>query len=214
MKTFHGLSLPTPFLAVVFSILVCTSSSYATRHTITFTSYYYDPNQLTVAVGDTIIWQGDFTFHPLQSTSVPLGANTFFHSSGTSFSYVVAFEGTYNYRCYSHGISHSMLGSFDAILTGVDDKQTSMPEHYQLHQNFPNPFNPTTTIHFSVPATQIVTLKVFDLLGNEIATLVNEKKSPGNYAAEFDGKSLASGIYLYRLEAKDFSGTKKLLLLK
>ncbi len=122
----------------------------------------------------------------------------------------------YNYRCNIHGgPPYYMTGSFDALVTGVGDKQISeQPRLFRLDQNFPNPFNPTTFIRFSVPNASVVTLKVFDIVGNEIATLVNERKSPGNYVVEFNGANLASGIYLYRLEATNFSNTKKLLLLK
>lgn len=98
-------------------------------------------------------------------------------------------------------------------LVGVNEQQ-AIPDAYALHQNFPNPFNPTTAIRFSVPNSSVVTLKVFDLLGKEVATLVNERKSPGTYLVEFDGTHLPSGIYLYRLEAKNFSDTKKVILIK
>ncbi len=85
---------------------------------------------------------------------------------------------------------------------------------YMLYQNFPNPFNPTTTINYSVPKTSFVTLKVYDVLGNVIATLVNNEKAPGNYNIKFDGSKLASGIYFYRIEAGNFVQAKKLVLLK
>lgn len=85
---------------------------------------------------------------------------------------------------------------------------------YKLSQNFPNPFNPSTTIQFSIPHSQFVNLKVYDVLGREVSTLVNEEKLPGNYEVKFDGSNLPSGIYFYRLQAGSFSQTKKLLLLK
>ena len=201
--------------ALTFSILAPTSSSKATTHIIQFVSFSYNPNTLTVAVGDTIEWQGDFLFHPLGSISVPPGADPFSNSSGTTFTYVIAVPGTYTYQCMVHGPFFGMTGSIAANPTGVGDQQgAATPGAFQLHQNFPNPFNPTTAIRFSVPNSSVVTLKVFDILGNMVTTLVNEKKSPGSYVAEFDGSHLASGIYLYRLQAGNFSDTKKLLLIK
>ncbi len=94
-----------------------------------------------------------------------------------------------------------------------------IPEEYSLSQNYPNPFNPTTTISFSIPNiassfNSNVTLKIYDLLGREVNTLVNEVKQPGSYQVQFDASELSSGIYFYALSAGDFYQTKKLVLLK
>lgn len=98
------------------------------------------------------------------------------------------------------------------------------PEKFSLSQNYPNPFNPTTSIQYSVSSRQYITLKVYDVLGNEVATLVNEEKPAGSYIVKFsaqggsasggDGSSLASGIYFYQLKAGSYTATKKLILLK
>jgi hypothetical protein len=90
----------------------------------------------------------------------------------------------------------------------------TLPLQYSLEQNYPNPFNPETKIKFQIPTSSEVTLKVFDLLGREVATLVNERLQPGSYETTFDGSGLASGVYLYRLKAGGFVETKKLLLLR
>jgi len=92
--------------------------------------------------------------------------------------------------------------------------QTGIPVQYQLGQNYPNPFNPSTIINYSVPNAGLVTLKVYNVLGREIATLVNQEKSPGNYSVQFTGSKLSSGIYFYRMQSGSFEETKKLLLLK
>lgn len=93
-------------------------------------------------------------------------------------------------------------------------RQENLPTVFALYPNYPNPFNPTTTIKFSIPNPQFVTLKVFDILGREVTTLVNEEKLPGNYEIQFDGSNLPSGVYFYRLQAGSFSDTKKFILLK
>ncbi|MEW6507331.1 MAG: N-acetylmuramoyl-L-alanine amidase [Bacteroidota bacterium] len=100
-----------------------------------------------------------------------------------------------------------------SVLTSVYSI-VSVPKEYSLIQNYPNPFNPTTTISYSIPQPEFVSLKVFDLLGREVATLVNEAKSPGNYKVKFDGSNLPSGVYLYRMQAGKFSESRKLMLLK
>ncbi len=85
---------------------------------------------------------------------------------------------------------------------------------YALFNNFPNPFNPATTINYRLPQTGFVTLKVYDILGKEVATLVNEQKNQGRYSVNFDASNLASGVYIYQLRANDYVSTKKMLLLK
>ncbi len=88
------------------------------------------------------------------------------------------------------------------------------PDKYALHQNYPNPFNPSTQISFDLTKAGHVSLKVFDLLGREVQTLVDEVQPAGTHSITFDGTGLPSGIYLYRLQAGDFTMTKKMVLLK
>jgi hypothetical protein len=105
--------------------------------------------------------------------------------------------------------------NIDATLSNVDSPTTGNIAHqYTLSQNYPNPFNQTTIINYSVPVTSNISIKVYDILGNEVATLVNGKKPGGNYQIKFDGSGLASGIYLYRLQVDNFRVTRKLILLK
>jgi len=98
--------------------------------------------------------------------------------------------------------------------TSVEKTISGLPSQYQLGQNFPNPFNPATTIRYSISQTSKVTLKVFDLLGKEIQTLVNTAQIPGQYQVTFDARNLTSGVYFYRLTAGSFTETKKLVLMK
>ncbi len=103
-------------------------------------------------------------------------------------------------------------------LTDVNNQNNSLPSKFTLKQNYPNPFNPTTTIEYSIPNVgtpiQNVQLKIYDVLGREIATLVNEKQSPGNYSVKFNANNLPSGIYFYTLKAGNFVATKKMILMK
>jgi len=92
--------------------------------------------------------------------------------------------------------------------------ETQSPYTYSLSQNYPNPFNPATTINYQIPTVGIVTLKVYDILGKEIASLVNEQKEAGNYTVHYDASPLTSGIYFYTLRSGSFSATKKFLFIK
>jgi hypothetical protein len=92
--------------------------------------------------------------------------------------------------------------------------ESGVTKNFELSQNFPNPFNPSTVIRFQLPTAATVSLKIFDVLGREIQTLIEQKLMAGNYSASWDGKRFASGVYFCRLQAGDFVQTKKLLLLK
>ncbi|MBI5472136.1 MAG: PQQ-binding-like beta-propeller repeat protein [Ignavibacteriae bacterium] len=95
-----------------------------------------------------------------------------------------------------------------------EEEQQTVPTAYALDQNYPNPFNPTTTIRFHIPNDGHVSLKVYDLLGRKVATIVDEVRDAGSYEQVFDSSSLASGMYLYRLQAGSFSNVKKMIILK
>ena len=99
-------------------------------------------------------------------------------------------------------------------IVGIVTFSNEIPTEFGLIQNYPNPFNPSTKINYQIPEISFVTLKVYDVLGNEIATLVNEEKPIGSYEVEFNAKSLPSGIYFYRLQAGSFVETKKMVLMK
>jgi hypothetical protein len=102
--------------------------------------------------------------------------------------------------------------TFSGTATSVEDN--SQPYSFKLNQNYPNPFNPTTTISYTIPKSSYVSLKVYDILGNEVSALVSGEKSAGYYRIKFDGSKLASGVYFYRLTAGNKTDVKKLLLTK
>jgi len=100
------------------------------------------------------------------------------------------------------------------VVTGVTDPKTNVPVKFALDQNYPNPFNPTTQISFSIPRASNVKLTVYNMLGQEVSTLVNGYRTAGSYTVNFAGSKLASGVYLYSLKAGNFSDVKKMVLLK
>ena len=100
-------------------------------------------------------------------------------------------------------------------LVSVDDNAIEIiPDGFSLQQNYPIPFNPTTIIKYRVPKLSYLTIKEYDVLGNEIATLVNEEKPAGSYELEFNGRRFTSGVYFYQLHAGDYTDTKKMILLR
>lgn len=107
-----------------------------------------------------------------------------------------------------------------AVVTGggiqkrIAERDQAIPSEYLLKTNYPNPYNPTTTINYQLPIKGFVMLKIYDILGREVATLVNEQKDPGSYSVNFDASRLASGVYIYQIRANDYVNSKKMLLLK
>jgi len=99
-------------------------------------------------------------------------------------------------------------------LTGIQPISNEVPQQFSLSQNYPNPFNPKTVISYSLIENRFITLKVYDVLGNEVATLVNEKQNGGSYEVEFDGSKFSSGVYYYKLTAGEYSETKEMVLIK
>ena len=114
---------------------------------------------------------------------------------------------------YAHPFMIRTLIYEDSLLTEVEPFITTVNE-YVLSQNYPNPFNPSTTINFQLAQSALVTIKIYDVLGNEVKTLLNENKPAGNYNVSFDASNLASGVYFYELRANDFVSSKKMILMK
>jgi hypothetical protein len=117
-------------------------------------------------------------------------------------------------RLYNRPLGASEINDIYNQVTSVENNMNNLPEEFILLQNYPNPFNPSTKINYAVPQQSQVLIKVFDVLGNEIETLVNEEKPVGTYEVAWYAKNLPSGIYFYRLRAGDFIETKKMVFLK
>jgi hypothetical protein len=109
------------------------------------------------------------------------------------------------------GVWHRPLSE---MITSVEHMTIELPHQFSLHQNYPNPFNPSTTISYQIPKQSHVTLRVFDVLGREVATLLNSVEQPGYKSVNFHANNLVSGVYYYRLQAGSYLETKKLLLLR
>jgi len=137
--------------------------------------------------------------YPPNPSQEPLGAVWFVN---TYTGWIVGFNGT-------------ILYTSNGGLTWANPISRNVPSEFKLEQNYPNPFNPTTNIKFDVPKSSYVTFRIYDLVGREVTTLVNEEyKTPGTYEIEWDASKYASGVYLYTLNTKELTLTKKMVLMK
>ncbi len=159
----------------------------------------------------------------IEETTIYLNGTPINHSASSSFNWIAPEGGTFEADIDTGSgtsgevtLNYASMTQFNYVPTSAKEDLSILPSSFQLYQNYPNPFNPETNIKFEVPQTEFISLKVYDLLGNEIANLVNEVKSAGVYTAKFDGSSLSSGIYFYRLQTgeSNVSLTKKLILIK
>lgn len=126
-----------------------------------------------------------------------------------NFQSLVVDEDGYVYAGSSgHGVFRTSLS------TPVEEVARGVPHGYEMSQNYPNPFNPTTAISYRLSAVGHVTLRVYDVLGREVATLVNSRQTAGEHSVVFDSRNLSSGVYIYELTANNFISVKKMLMLK
>lgn len=196
----------------------------------------------TVNTNFTVNYKTQFKLLTLTTPSgipvTPTGGNIFYDSSVTvNFSvspttvvyngknyYFQRWNGTGN-GAYNgtnpNGIINNMNGIivqtavYDTIVPfGIQNLHTGVPKEYSLHQNYPNPFNPVTKIKFDIPAYSEVNLKIYDILGNEVADLFNGKLEAGFYEADFNASSYASGVYFYRIDAGNYQSVKRMILVK
>jgi len=205
---------------IMLVVILITSDIIAqTTHDVTVANFSFTPSQLTIKVGDIVRWTNSGGFH-----NVVADDNSFTSGAASTSNWV--YEHTFNspgsnpYYCSVHGgpggVGMSGVITVQAA-TDVDDKVLTNTD-YKLFQNFPNPFNPSTIITFQVFVQSSVSLIVYDIIGNQVATLLNEEKPAGKYTVNFDasntGKLLSSGIYYYKMRAGNFSEIKKMVLIK
>ncbi len=189
-----------------------------TNHIVFVSNNTFSPSEINISVGDTVTWKWVEGTHSTTSDST-VGNNVWnadINQNDSVFSFKITSPGVHKYYCRFHGGPNGagMSGSIIASIAVKVDKETEEPSDYKLYQNYPNPFNPTTRIQYRIPDYSFVTLKVFNALGNEVATLINEPESAGLYSITFNGKDLTSGIYYFKLVAGNFTRVKKMILLK
>jgi plastocyanin len=193
--------------------------SVSVTHTITNSAFSFSPSTLTINLGDTVKFVLAIIHNALEVDLATWNANGITSNGGfdTPFgggTVLLTQTGTHYYVC----VNHAFLGmKGQIVVNSASDVQTSnnnVPDSYNLKQNFPNPFNPSTKISFSLPQKSNVTLKIYNAIGQEIKTLMEGETDAGIHEIEFNGSNLPSGIYFYRLLTPSYTDTKRLVLLK
>ena len=193
--------------------------SVSVTHTIVNSGFSFSPSTLTINLGDTVKFVLASIHDAREVSQTTWNANGTTSNGGfeTPFgggTVLLTQIGTHYYVCVPHA-SSGMKGQI--IINSSADVRPSnneTPSYYRLNQNFPNPFNPSTKISFSLPKKNHVVLEVYNTIGNEIATLVDADLQAGTHEISWVAKSLPSGIYFYRIKTDEFFDTKKLILLK
>jgi plastocyanin len=209
------MSKKTITIAILLFISFCGINFPQTVHIITVQDFSFTPSSITVQVGDTVRWNAVQGHHNVlaDDNSFTSGPPT---TAPWTFNHVFTSTGTNPYYCEPHGGPGGSGMSGTVIVTpavNVGEDENIIKE-FKLDQNYPNPFNPSTNIKFQIPSSGFVSLKVYDLLGREVSTLISEYKSSGNYEIEFNASKLTTGFYVYQLKSGSFVQTKKMLLLK
>lgn len=180
-------------------------------------NFAFDPTPVMITVGTTVLWT-NLDVAPHTSTSDDGFWDSGVLTTGQSFAFTFTTVGEFGYFCGVHPAMQGVVQVSSITDTPEEDEQ-NLPEDFWLGANYPNPFNPVTTIEYSLPTQSHVLVEVFNIVGNKVQTLVDETQSAGIHSTSWDGNDLngqpvASGIYFYRLQAGEFSQTRRMLLLK
>ena len=200
---------------ITASIFILSSSLIfgQTSHTVTLTNFAFTPQTVTVNVGDTVKWNNVQGTHNVRADDFSFFSGSVAPAPWT-FIHVFTAEGNNPYYCEPHGgPGGSGMSGVVVVETPVSVEDETIVDQFKLEQNFPNPFNPSTSIIYTVPSASFVNLKVYDILGNEVAVLVNEQMQAGSYQIDFNTAGLTGGVYFYQLTSDSFVDTKKMILL-
>lgn len=216
-------------IEIYYNTSINTGVYWGTERRLTNNAYISEYPSV-IASGNTIhvVWidtrdnqlSGEIYYKKSPDNCVSWGSDTKLSSAGTFTIYPsVAVSGTnvfVNWQDFRNSINGEIYFKRNPTGNpiGIQNISSEIPDKFSLEQNYPNPFNPATIIRFNVPKQDFVILKVFDFLGKEVKSIVNETLHPGTYQVNFNAEDLPSGVYLYRLTAGNFSETKKLILIK
>jgi len=200
-----------------FSLLlamVLAGKSLAVQHSVTVQNFSFSPANITIFHGDTVVWNCTGGFHNVHHLGNPsLFGNT---AASAPWTYTFVFsdigDSVFHYDCQIHPTQ--MQGTVTVAPLSTAEAPAKPAQSFSLNQNYPNPFNPVTNIRYDLARNAMVTLEVFDVLGQKVAEPVNGPVEAGSHEVSFDGSALPSGVYIYRLTADGISLHRKMMLLK
>lgn len=206
-------------LIFLFLLSFTALNSNAAIINVNASNFNFSPAVINVTVGDTVKWtlisgSHTTTCNGQGGTSLPNGAASWdaeLSSNALTYMYVVTVSGTYHYVCTPH--APDMSGTINAIISSIS-QINEIASGYKLSQNFPNPFNPETKINFSIPSSGFVDLKVYNVSGQNVATIVNQRLSSGTYNVNWNASDVTSGVFFYTLKTENFTETKKMMLIR
>ena len=204
------------FIIAVALLFAPGNATFATVTTVTIGDFFFSPDTVTVNVGDTVRWTNT-GIHMHTTTSNTGVWDSGLMANGATFEFQFNIAGSFPYHCTPHATIMNALVIVQP-LSGVHD-EGGFPSAFSLQQNYPNPFNPTTSIGYGLSEDSHVILTIYNLLGQPIATLVNEQQSAGYREVVWNGTNdagdkVVSGIYIYKITTDNYSATKRMVLLK
>lgn len=205
------LKLITVTAIAMGAVLASTLPVQAILWEVEIEDYAFVPGRLHINVGDMVEWRNrDAVSHTATSDNGIWDSGLL--ALDQTFTYTFNLAGVYPYHCSPHPwmVDTIVVGN----PTGVDDPPASIPEKFEVSQNYPNPFNARTAIEYSLPQDSHVRIVIFNLLGQNIETLVDQNKTAGIHQVVWNANDVPTGVYFYRLEAGDFTQTRKMLLAK
>jgi plastocyanin len=207
-------------IVFLLAILATTGISFSTTHTVTNSDFSFSPSSITINIGDTVKFVLESIHNAREVNQATWNANETTSNGGFDLPFgggtvVLTQTGIHYYVCVPHA-SLGMKGTITVnSATAVKTISERIPDNFILMQNYPNPFNPSTTISFDLPKTARVSLKVYNILGQVVATLLDEVKQAGSYKISFSAPELGSGVYFYRVVTDGgVAETRKMVLMK
>lgn len=203
---------------VLLITLTATSISFSTTYTITDSGFSFTPSSLTINIGDAVNFVLGSNHTVREVSQATWNANGTTSNGGFDLPNgggIVVFNQAraYYYVCVPHA-SLGMKGTITVTATDVKTMSEITPNNFILNQNYPNPFNPSTSITYSLPNTGHITLEVFNMIGQKVATLIDGIENAGSHQIQFNANKIASGIYFYRIQFNSLTLTKRMLLMK
>lgn len=192
-----------------------------TGHSVSVANFSFTPSSISINVGDTVIWNWVGGTHTTtsDSTSGPNSWNSAISSSNKTYRHVITTPGTHRFYCMPHGGPGGTGMSGMITATAIDIRNDDVKRTFNLCQNYPNPFNPSTTLKYTLFAPGVVSLKIYNIIGQEVISLFEGYQPAGEFTLNWNGtdnngRSAHSGIYIYRLEYGSSVITRKMTLIK